>query len=196
MVEAIGIKNFTSKVSGMIERKYVTTTGYEVVYESNETTHRLIYSHWASDWTPIEFPIYLTNDAVSFMFKGERLYEMQELELSSESGAIAPKTPPRDATKLLVVQQLLKKVTGKELTYICDDKRHLICLPYTLVNLHRMAKELGIKQDWFHGDHYDIPKKRIEEITAKCEVVSTRRIIAILQAVGIRNKAKVRRAHN
>jgi Protein of unknown function (DUF4031) len=67
------------------------------------------------------------------------------------------------------------------MTYLCDDARHLICLPYSIANLHQMAMDLGIKRCWFHKDHYDIPKRRIEEITAKCEVVSSRRIVEIIR---------------
>ena len=28
--------------------------------------------------------------------------------------------------------------------YLCDNKRHLICEPYSIENLHKMAKELNI----------------------------------------------------
>ncbi len=28
--------------------------------------------------------------------------------------------------------------------YLCDTKRHLICEPYSVENLHKMAKELKI----------------------------------------------------
>ena len=65
--------------------------------------------------------------------------------------------------------------------YICDDARHLVCLPYSIENLHKMAEDLGIKRCWFHKDHYDIPKTRIAEITAKCEVVSSREIVKIVR---------------
>jgi hypothetical protein len=47
-----------------------------------------------------------------------------------------------------------------------------------------MASELGIKKCWFHaGDkpHYDIPQKRIDEIKAKCQVVSSKRIVEIIK---------------
>lgn len=64
--------------------------------------------------------------------------------------------------------------------YICDNARHLVCLPYSLENLHKMAADLGIKRCWFHKDHYDIPKRRITEITAKCEVVPSRAIVEII----------------
>ena len=66
--------------------------------------------------------------------------------------------------------------------YFCDNKRHLVCVPYSIEKLHKMAEDLGIKRCWFHKDHYDIPKKRIEEIQSKCEIVTDRDI------VNIRNK--------
>lgn len=69
------------------------------------------------------------------------------------------------------------------MTYYCDNKRHLVCVPYSVENLHKMAEDLGIKKCWYHsGDkpHYDIPKKRIQEITAKCTVVSQTDIVKII----------------
>lgn len=68
--------------------------------------------------------------------------------------------------------------------YVCDDARHLVCVPYSIENLHQMALDLGIKRCWFHNDnhpHYDIPKKRIAEIQEKCEVVSSRDILKIIK---------------
>lgn len=65
--------------------------------------------------------------------------------------------------------------------YFCDNKRHLVCKPYSLKNLHLMAKELGIKECWFHKNHYDIPKLRIKEITEKCVVVSPKEIVNIIR---------------
>lgn len=66
--------------------------------------------------------------------------------------------------------------------YFTDGKRHLVCLPYSLENLHKMADDLQINRCWLHnGDHYDIPKKRIAEITAKCEVVSPKDIVRIIR---------------
>jgi methionine--tRNA ligase beta chain len=64
--------------------------------------------------------------------------------------------------------------------YVCDASRHLVCLPYSIAGLHRMAADLGIKPCWFHKDHYDIPEGRIAEITAKCEVVSSKEIVRIV----------------
>lgn len=68
------------------------------------------------------------------------------------------------------------------LKYICDKDRHLICVPYSLENLHRMAKELGIENCWFHKNHYDIPNERVVEITAKCRKVERSTIVEIIMS--------------
>jgi hypothetical protein len=69
--------------------------------------------------------------------------------------------------------------------YLCDDARHLVCLPFSIENLHQMAIELGIKRCWFHSSskfsHYDIPKRRVKEITSVCRIVSTKDIIRIIK---------------
>ena len=70
--------------------------------------------------------------------------------------------------------------------YYCDNARHLVCKPYSEQNLHLMAQDLKIHSNWFHkGDkpHYDIPKKRVEEIKAKCVVVSSKEIIKIIRGI-------------
>ncbi len=43
-----------------------------------------------------------------------------------------------------------------------------------------MADDLGIKKCWFHKDHYDIPKRRIVEIMERCEIVSSKEIVKII----------------
>lgn len=65
--------------------------------------------------------------------------------------------------------------------YYCDNKRHLVCVPYSIENLHKMANDLAIKKCWFHKNHYDIPKKRIEEIKSKCVIVNSKEIINIIK---------------
>lgn len=67
--------------------------------------------------------------------------------------------------------------------YLTDGKRHLICVPYSIPNLHRMAKRLGIGRHWFHKDHYDIPLRRQKAIEAQCELVSTRTIVRIARGL-------------
>ena len=72
--------------------------------------------------------------------------------------------------------------TPRALRYYSDDRRHLVCVPYTLGNLARMAADLGLKRCWFHAGrhpHYDIPKRRMEEIAARTIHVTPRAILAI-----------------
>lgn len=68
--------------------------------------------------------------------------------------------------------------------FYCDDQRHLVCKPYSIENLHRMAVQLGIKRCWFHNGkfaHYDIPKLRIKEIESKCIIVDSKSILKIIK---------------
>ena len=70
--------------------------------------------------------------------------------------------------------------------FYCDNQRHLVCVPYSVENLHKMAEQLGIKRCWYHAasafKHYDIPKKRVAEVQAKCQVVSPRVILSIVKS--------------
>jgi len=71
--------------------------------------------------------------------------------------------------------------------YFFDTKRHLVCIPYSVENLHRMAADLGIKRHWYHsGDkpHYDIPKSRIADIAQKATKVTERAILVIIKTNG------------
>lgn len=69
--------------------------------------------------------------------------------------------------------------TTTDLEYLTDGRRHLVCLPYSVKNLHQMAEELGIKRCWFHRDHYDIPLRDQFEIESRCRIVSPREIARI-----------------
>lgn len=71
--------------------------------------------------------------------------------------------------------------------YICDEQRHLICLPYSINNLHLMAKDLNIKRCWYHSSskypHYDIPKKRIKEIQGKSILVTPKTTLKLIKGI-------------
>lgn len=70
--------------------------------------------------------------------------------------------------------------------YYCDKYRHLVCVPFSIENLHKMAEDLNIGKHFFEVSklgfaHYDIPKMRVEQIMAKCEVVSQKDILRIIK---------------
>lgn len=66
------------------------------------------------------------------------------------------------------------------MVYYYDNMRHLVCVPYSIENLHQMAKDLDIKKCWFHKNHYDIPKKRVDEISQKAIQISPQKIFEII----------------
>ena len=75
--------------------------------------------------------------------------------------------------------------------YLVDDKRHLICVPYSVAGLHEMAADLRIKKCWFHAGkypHYDVPKRRVEELNKHplVERISTREIHAIISGRAVK----------
>lgn len=66
------------------------------------------------------------------------------------------------------------------------DGVHLVCKPYSIENLHRMAKSLGLQSHWYHHSstdlcHYDIPKRRKDDILNVCTIVPMREIVSIIR---------------
>jgi len=70
--------------------------------------------------------------------------------------------------------------------YYYDKTRHLVCVPYSIENLHKMADDLEIKRCWYHyskgRSHYDIPKKKIDEISKHSNsfLISSKQIMTII----------------
>lgn len=65
--------------------------------------------------------------------------------------------------------------------YYTDGKRHLVCLPYSIENLHKMAVDLGIKRCWFHKNHYDVPHSKLTDISSQCFIISSKDIVRIIK---------------
>ncbi len=77
-----------------------------------------------------------------------------------------------------------------ELDFLTDGKRHLICIPYSIENLHIMADRLFINRCHYHyknkktgkiRPHYDIPVFRMDEILRRCKLVNMRDIVNIIK---------------
>lgn len=65
---------------------------------------------------------------------------------------------------------------------ITDTRRHLVCLPYKIKNLHMMAAQVGIGRQWFHRDHYDLPVRRRVQIEQASLQVSPKVIVRLIHA--------------
>lgn len=77
----------------------------------------------------------------------------------------------------------LAEATQPQFTFYCDNARRLVCMPYSLANLHTMAARLGIKRHYYYSNdglaHYTIPKRRRAELELKCTMVTAFDIGAI-----------------
>lgn len=104
-------------------------------------------------------------------------------------------TDPSDGHEVVVSDRVTRTVAEilDELDEDLDDEfvvpyvdraRHLVCLPYSVENLHRVAEELEINRCWFDGDHYDVPARRKAEIEARDDVVvvSSKEIVRIIRS--------------
>lgn len=71
--------------------------------------------------------------------------------------------------------------------FVYDSLRHLVCDPFSVDGLHKMAAALGINRCWFHlggggrFPHYDIPLKKIAHVKAHCELVTPRELLQIIK---------------
>ena len=69
--------------------------------------------------------------------------------------------------------------------YFDGKHRHLVCVPYTVENLHEMAKKLDIKRCWFHNanwPHYDCPKRRVTQIADEDVIpVTPKQLLTIIK---------------
>ena len=71
--------------------------------------------------------------------------------------------------------------------YYYDNMRHLICVPYSIDNLHKMAQSLNIKRCWFHNakyPHYDIPKKMMGKMPSSCELIPAKQLLLFIKGSG------------
>lgn len=79
------------------------------------------------------------------------------------------------------------------LTYYCDNAFRIVCRPYTIHNLHKMAEELDMPMHRFHTtvnisqpySFYTMPMERQKEIMKKCTVVTMKELFLITQKKSI-----------
>lgn len=70
-----------------------------------------------------------------------------------------------------------------ELLFLSDGRRNLICVPYSIENMKKMADELGIKKTWLKKDRFVIPEDYFEVVETKCNIVSTQTLFRTLKGI-------------
>lgn len=78
----------------------------------------------------------------------------------------------------------IKKDKEVVLRYLCDENRHLVCLPFSWENMQTMLFQLELKRKGLSKTpgkrFYRIPFDRLEEIMDRCEVVAAWEILEII----------------
>ena len=65
----------------------------------------------------------------------------------------------------------------------------------SLEELHAFAVGLGLRREWFQGDHYDVPAAVREQALAMgAEAVDSRELVRRLRAAGLRRRGARRRS--
>lgn len=83
-----------------------------------------------------------------------------------------------------MAKRVKKDEEEEPLTYLCDQNRHLICVPFSLENMKRMAFQLQLKRKALSKvpgkRFYRIPFDRLLEIEMQCELVPAWHILEII----------------
>ncbi len=69
---------------------------------------------------------------------------------------------------------------------------HLVS-DHSYEELHQFARSLGLRREWFEGDHYDVPTEVREQAIAQGAVpVSAGELVRRVRAAGLRRGSRVR----
>ncbi len=69
---------------------------------------------------------------------------------------------------------------------------HLVS-DHSYEELHAFARSLGLRREWFEGDHYDVPTEVRERAIAQGAVaVSAAELVRRVRAAGLRRGSRVR----
>lgn len=68
---------------------------------------------------------------------------------------------------------------------------HLVS-DHSLDELHAFAAELGLRREWFQGDHYDVPTEvREQALGLGADAVTAAELVRRLRASGLRQRSRV-----
>lgn len=79
----------------------------------------------------------------------------------------------------ILVDQAIWSFRGRRWAHLVSD--------HSYEELHEFAVELGLRVEWFQGDHYDVPAHvREHAIALGAEPVDMRELVRRLRAAGLR----------
>ncbi len=75
---------------------------------------------------------------------------------------------------------------GRRWAHLVSDRSH--------EELHAFAARLGLRREYFQGDHYDVPTEvRAAAIALGAEAVSSADLVRRLRAAGLRERSRIGR---
>lgn len=85
----------------------------------------------------------------------------------------------------MLVDRAVWRWRGRRWAHLASD--------HSYAELHDIARRLGLKREWFQGDHYDIPATvRERAVDLGAEEVSARELVRRLRAAGLRRGRRSR----
>jgi hypothetical protein len=80
---------------------------------------------------------------------------------------------------MILVDDALWTWRGRRWAHLVSDRSY--------EELHAFAARLGLRREWFQGDHYDVPAAaRADAIVLGAEPVSGRELVRRLRGAGLR----------
>ena len=79
----------------------------------------------------------------------------------------------------ILVDSPIWRWRGRRWAHLVSDTSH--------AELHAFAARLGLRREWFQGDHYDVPAEvREQALRLGAAPVSSRELVVRLRAAGLR----------
>jgi hypothetical protein len=86
---------------------------------------------------------------------------------------------------VIVIDRPLWRWHGRRWSHLASD--------HDFGELHRFAGRLGLRREWFQGDHYDLPEDRWDDaIALGATPVDSRELVRRLRAAGLRRPRRSR----
>lgn len=84
---------------------------------------------------------------------------------------------------LIVIDQPLWRWRGRRWAHLTSDS--------DFAELHAFASRMGLRREWFQGDHYDLPEERWDDAVALgATPIDSRELVRRLRAGGLRRRRR------
>lgn len=84
----------------------------------------------------------------------------------------------------ILVDTAIWPYRGRRWAHLVSDR--------SIDELHAFAAELGLRREWFQGDHYDVPTEvRDQAVGLGAQEVTAAELVRRLRASGLRRRSRV-----